>query len=159
MTIEQIEKDERCNDMPSAHMMHAEHENNFNEAYAMYDGNPEEGGFRKLTDWFDFVKHGWQIFFGSDGSGATIHWHAAAFNILYVGMKEWHITPPKHRGFSGMPAQQVKAKIGDEPFVLKCTQFPGDLLYIPDHVSLVFFRSMISISFMSAHSSSNSGGI
>ena len=98
------------------------------------------------AEWFDFVKHGWQIFFGSDGSGATIHWHAAAFNILYVGMKEWHITPPKHRGFSGMPAQQVKAKIGDEPFVLKCTQFPGDLIYIPDHVSLVFFLSMISIS-------------
>ena len=115
--------------------MHAEHKDNFHEAFAMYDGDPTvpRGGFRKLREWFGFNSYGWQIFYGSDGSGATLHWHAAALNILYVGKKEWRITPPRHRGFTGLTAQKVKAQIGDEPFTLRCLQLPGDLIYIPDH--------------------------
>ena len=40
MTIEQVERDKRCKDTPNLHMMHAEHQQNFHEAYAMYDGDP-----------------------------------------------------------------------------------------------------------------------
>ncbi|EJK64767.1 hypothetical protein THAOC_14466, partial [Thalassiosira oceanica] len=127
MSIEQLERNERCEDNPKLHMMHAE---NFDEVFGIYDGDPLRGGFRKIKEWFD-LKQGWQIFFGSDGSGATLHWHAAAFNILYVGVKEWHITPPLYRGFSGMTAQSVKKRIADEPHSMKCTQMPGDLIYIP----------------------------
>eukprot|EP00571_Detonula_confervacea_P014480 CAMPEP_0172307258 /NCGR_PEP_ID=MMETSP1058-20130122/8148_1 /TAXON_ID=83371 /ORGANISM="Detonula confervacea, Strain CCMP 353" /LENGTH=931 /DNA_ID=CAMNT_0013019371 /DNA_START=12 /DNA_END=2807 /DNA_ORIENTATION=+ len=135
MTIEQLEKDERCAEMKDLHMMHAEHDQGFDEVYAMYDGDPtsSRSGFRKLKEYFDFANYGWQIFFGSDGSGATLHWHAAAFNILYVGKKEWRITPPQYRGFTGMTAQQAKANIENKPYTLKCTQLPGDLIYIPDH--------------------------
>lgn len=132
MSIEQLERNERCEDNPKLHMMHAEHSKNFDEVFGIYNGDPLRGGFRKIKEWFD-LKQGWQIFFGSDGSGATLHWHAAAFNILYVGVKEWHITPPLYRGFSGMTAQSVKKRIADEPHSMKCTQMPGDLIYIPDH--------------------------
>jgi len=132
MSIAQIERDEHCNDLPKLHMMHAEHGKMFKEAYAMYGGDPLEGGFRKITEWFDF-KASWQIFFGSDGSGATLHWHAAALNVLYVGVKEWHITPPLYRGHTGMTAQSTKKRIANEPYSIMCTQLPGDLIYIPDH--------------------------
>lgn len=102
MSIEQLERNERCEDNPRLRMMHAEvsamllwyahintlkipyvakHAKNFNEAFRLYNGDPLKGGFRKITEWFD-LKQSWQIFFGSDGSGATLHWHAAAFNIL-----------------------------------------------------------------------------
>ena len=110
--------------------MVAQHSRNFKEAYRIYNGDPLKGGFRKIKEWFD-LGQSWQIFFGSDGSGATLHWHAAAFNILYVGVKEWHITPPLYRGWAGMTAQSAKKRVADEPHSMKCTQMPGDLIYIP----------------------------
>ncbi|EJK66814.1 hypothetical protein THAOC_12224 [Thalassiosira oceanica] len=72
------------------------------------------------------VRH---IFFGSDMSGATLHWHAAAFNILYVGTKEWHVTPPLYRGFTGTPAEVALERFANQPFGVRCTQLPGDLIY------------------------------
>ena len=88
MSAEQLERDERCRDTPNLHMMHAEHRKHFDEAYGMHGGDPcrPGGGFARLAEYFPGVGHGWQIFHGSDMSGATIHWHAAAFNILYVGV-------------------------------------------------------------------------
>merc|ERR1719491_1566189 len=138
MSIEEIEHDGRCADpgWNRTRLMHAEHQDRFNEAYAMCDGDPTVpvGGFRKLREWFrrNFRRHGW-IFYGADGSGATLHWHAAALNILYVGRKKWRVRPPRHRGFTGMTAQGVRDRIQGEPFALRCLQPPGDLFYIPDH--------------------------
>lgn len=111
--------------------MHAEHRNHFDEAYGMYDGDPTRpgGGFSKLVEYFPGVDHGWQIFFGSDMSGATLHWHEAAFNILYVGTKEWHVTPPLYRGFTGTPAEVALERFANQPFGVRCTQLPGDLIY------------------------------
>ena len=51
--------------------------------------------------------------------GATYHWHAAAFNILYVGIKEWRIASPIYRGWTGMSALQA-AKQLDEHYTLQC---------------------------------------
>ena len=135
MSAEEVERDERCADTPDLHMMHAEHSRHFDEAYGMHGGDPTMpgGGFSRLVDYFPGVGHGWQIFFGSDMSGATLHWHAAAFNVLYVGTKEWHVTPPLYRGFTGMPAEVALERFASQPFGMRCTQRPGDLIYIPDH--------------------------
>ena len=51
--------------------------------------------------------------------GATYHWHAAAFNILYVGIKEWRIASPIYRGWTGMGALQA-AKQLNEHYTLQC---------------------------------------
>ena len=48
-----------------------------------------------------------------------------------IQAKEWHVTPPLYRGFSGMPAEVALERFADQPFALSCTQLPGDLIYIP----------------------------
>jgi len=133
MTTQEILENKPCPEMPLLKMIHAEHDDYFDQAYQLYEGDPYKAGFRKLPQWFGYnTSPGWQIFMGGDGSGATLHWHAAALNILYIGIKEWRITPPAYRGFTGQTVQQVTAQIKDEPFVMKCTQRPGDMFYIPD---------------------------
>jgi hypothetical protein len=73
-----------------------------------------------------------QVFFGGDQSGATMHWHNAAFNVLYVGIKEWKVTAPWYRAFTGMTAKMAATKI-DGDIGLSCTQYPGDFVYIPNY--------------------------
>ena len=121
-------------------MVHAFHPDDieFEELFPDFHGNimDEEGGFRSIEQYFKEVKYiddvVWQVFFGGDGSGATYHWHEAAFNILYVGIKEWKIAPPMYRGVTGMTAQKVSATL-DDKISLTCVQQPGDLFYIPDY--------------------------
>ncbi|KAL7556551.1 hypothetical protein ACA910_007055 [Epithemia clementina (nom. ined.)] len=140
MTIEQLENATECPEMPGVPMVHARHPDRraFKELFPVYKGNvySRKGGWRMLRDWFDQepwdYHQSWQVFFGGDGSGATLHWHLGAFNALYVGVKDWIITPPKYRGFSGMPAVQA-AQLVDPPVRLQCTQYPGDMMYIPDY--------------------------
>jgi len=139
MSIEGIEDGALCEEMPEKPMLHAFHPegSDFEELFPGYDGDifDSRGGFRTIQKWFPHVKevhHAvWQVFFGGDGSGATYHWHEAAFNILYVGTKEWTIGPPLYRGTTGMSAQKVSEKL-DNKITYTCVQQPGDLFYIPD---------------------------
>ena len=64
--------------------------------------------------------------------GNTSHWHNAAFNVLYVGTKEWRVTPPKYKGMTGMQPMNT-AKQLDESYTLRCTQHEGDIIYVPTH--------------------------
>ena len=41
--------------------------------------------------------------------GNTSHWHNAAFNVLYVGTKEWRVTPPKYKGMTGMQPMNTES--------------------------------------------------
>lgn len=138
-SINDIEKGVLCEEMPEKPMVHAFHpdEKDFEELYPGFDGEvlDHRGGFRSIQQYFKLVREQddvvWQVFFGGDGSGATYHWHEAAFNILYVGIKEWKIAPPMYRGYTGMTPQKVAATL-DEKISLTCLQQPGDLFYIPN---------------------------
>ncbi len=140
MTIEQMEGGAVCDEMPEKPMVHAFHPDgsDFEELYPNFKGHilDKKGGFRAIQQYFKGVENTedvvWQVFFGGDGSGATYHWHETAFNVLYVGVKEWNIAPPMYRGVTGMTAQKVKATL-DEQISLTCIQQPGDLFYIPDY--------------------------
>eukprot|EP00533_Pseudo-nitzschia_delicatissima_P000458 CAMPEP_0116110366 /NCGR_PEP_ID=MMETSP0327-20121206/17864_1 /TAXON_ID=44447 /ORGANISM="Pseudo-nitzschia delicatissima, Strain B596" /LENGTH=950 /DNA_ID=CAMNT_0003603507 /DNA_START=7 /DNA_END=2859 /DNA_ORIENTATION=+ len=139
MTIKEMEEGAVCAEMPEKPMVHAFHpdDDQLKELYPKFYGNilDKNGGFRSIQQYFKFVEDysdlNWQVFFGGDGSGATYHWHEAAFNILYVGVKEWNIAPPLYRGFAGMTAQKVTTSL-DEQISLKCIQHPGDLIYVPN---------------------------
>ena len=139
MSINDLENGEVCEEAPEKPMVHAFHprRSDFNELYPNYNGDVLDsmGGFRAIREWFGLVESAsdvvWQVFFGGDGSGATYHWHEAAFNILYVGIKEWKIAPPLYRGTTGMTAQKV-AKSLDDKVALTCIQQPGDMIYIPN---------------------------
>jgi hypothetical protein len=141
MTIQDMENGAVCEDMPDKPMLHALHpiSSDFEELYPAYDGDilDSRGGFRTIKKWFPFIAEKtsdltWQVFFGGDGSGATYHWHEAAFNILYVGTKEWKVAPPLYRGWSGMTAEKASNAL-DENISLSCIQRAGDLLYIPTY--------------------------
>ena len=140
MTMLELERGDVCRSMPEKPMVHAFHPNpsDFAELYPDFDGNvmDDRGGFRSIRKFFGNVQGKedvvWQVFFGGDGSGATYHWHEAAFNILYVGVKEWKIAPPLYRGTTGMTAQRV-AEVLDDAISLTCVQQPGDLFYIPNY--------------------------
>jgi hypothetical protein len=139
MSINAMEKGAVCEAMPEKKMIHALHPrpSDFEELYSRYDGDilDPRGGFRTIKNWFPLVETRrdltWQVFFGGDLSGATYHWHEAAFNILYVGIKQWKIGPPLYRGITGMPAEKV-SEVLDEKMTLTCVQQPGDMLYIPN---------------------------
>ncbi|OEU09275.1 hypothetical protein FRACYDRAFT_248612 [Fragilariopsis cylindrus CCMP1102] len=108
MSIIDMEKGAVCEEMPEKKMIHAlhPHQSDLEELYPDYDGDilDPRGGFRTIKNWFPLVENRedltWQVFFGGDASGATYHWHEAAFNILYVGTKQWKIGPPLYKGIT-----------------------------------------------------------
>lgn len=143
-TIEDIEAGRRCEEMPDIPMVHARHpsDKEFEELFPQYEeGGPysRKSGWRMILHWFrkgielgERFAPSWQVFFGTDGSGATIHWHKAAMNALYVGRKDWKVTPPHYRGLSGMPADKASSAV-DDAISLQCTQGPGDFIFIPNY--------------------------
>jgi hypothetical protein len=140
MSINELERGALCEEMPEKPMVYAFHPNKdeLGELYPEFEGHilDKRSGFRSIQQYFKVVEGqddiNWQVFFGGDGSGATYHWHEAAFNILYVGTKEWKIAPPMYRGTTGMTAQQVSAML-DDKISLTCLQQAGDLFYIPNY--------------------------
>eukprot|EP00522_Entomoneis_paludosa_P018840 CAMPEP_0172441844 /NCGR_PEP_ID=MMETSP1065-20121228/2353_1 /TAXON_ID=265537 /ORGANISM="Amphiprora paludosa, Strain CCMP125" /LENGTH=865 /DNA_ID=CAMNT_0013191429 /DNA_START=29 /DNA_END=2623 /DNA_ORIENTATION=- len=144
MTIEEVEQAKECDEMPGIPMEVAWHptEDELGGLWPMYEGEElfEKSGWRNMEGWFgprgEYGENlAWQVFFGGDGSGATLHWHGAAFNNLYVGTKQWRVTPPIYRGFTGMPAQEAQDYLDDEEhdIVLGCVQHAGDMMYIPEN--------------------------
>ena len=144
--IADIEHNKECPEMPGIPMVHARHPNDeeFEELFPQYQGDPynPKGGWRFLSRWFrrdvegdGSHEPGWQVFFGGHGSGATLHWHRAALNTLYVGEKEWILTPPRYRGYTGMPAGEAAKLIleNHKDVALRCTQGPGDILFVPNY--------------------------
>lgn len=134
----ELEVATKCTDMPESSMVSGWHptSEDLDELFPQYGGDilDANGGFRSIHNWFGRSNDnlGWQVFFGGDGSGATYHWHAAAFNILYVGIKEWRIAPPIYRGRTGMEARRAAQEL-DEHYTLQCVQQPGDQMFIPNY--------------------------
>ena len=48
-----------------------------------------------------------QFFVGGDRSGAAVHFHANAYNVLFFGTKEWLLTPPRYAHISGPRPSQL----------------------------------------------------
>ena len=83
------------------------------------------------------ASHGVQFFLGPANSGAPMHFHGAAYNLLVHGRKRWLLTPPGHSTFSMLPARkwlstrlpQLRARNAS---VFECEQHAGDMLVLPD---------------------------
>lgn len=76
------------------------------------------------------IKH--QLFMGGKLAGATMHFHAHAYNMLFFGYKKWNLLPPRYTEMSGMSAldyMEDAKKRGIKPYT--CTQRPGDLVIVP----------------------------
>jgi len=109
----------------------------YKELFPLYDGNPfyPTGGWRILGEMFgdnyEESDPDFYLFIGGDEAGPSFHWHRAAFNILDVGLKQWRITPPLHKGITAMHSNKAQHLL-DEDTLLRCTQTPGDMVYLPD---------------------------
>ena len=78
-----------------------------------------------------------QFYLGGPRSGAPMHYHQAAFNLLAYGRKRWLLVPPARALFSMQPAHEWMREEHreEQPRVegmLECEQRAGDLLVMPD---------------------------
>jgi len=74
-----------------------------------------------------------QYFWGGDRSGAALHYHVAAFNVLFIGEKEWYVTPPYLAARAGIATYELFDRSGvSMDHVFRCSQYAGDLVLLPD---------------------------
>ena len=72
-----------------------------------------------------------QFFLGGAGTGAPLHFHEAAVNVLAFGRKDWLLLPPSLAAFSTQPARRLFAG-PPPPGALRCTQMAGDIVFVPE---------------------------
>jgi hypothetical protein len=76
-----------------------------------------------------------QFYIGAAGSGAPIHYHTDAQNVLLYGRKRWYLMHPSDTEFQTVPisayvtAVQPGLPSQKQPF--ECTQYAGDVAYVP----------------------------
>ena len=79
-----------------------------------------------------------QFFLGANGTGAPMHFHTHALNMLVYGRKQWFAIQPRfeatYRGDIRTWAEEGKHKYLQQGIeVQECIQEQGDVLYIPEH--------------------------
>jgi len=91
----------------------------------------------------------YQVFLGKPMSGAPIHLHHGAVNLMPFGQKRWFMLPPTESLYThkqiGRWLREDMPKLENAP--LQCTQNAGDAMYVPDlwgH-GLVNSRSAIAV--------------
>ena len=77
-----------------------------------------------------------QFYLGPRGSGAPVHFHFHAINVLVAGSKHWFILPPADAVYSkdhiaDWVAHELPKVRARGAVVLECEQRAGDLLYVP----------------------------
>ena len=77
-----------------------------------------------------------QFYVGPQASGAPVHFHGDAVNMLVYGAKQWALLPPPIAQYSKLPAQQwfgdvLPRLVGARPPVVQCVQRAGEAIYVP----------------------------
>lgn len=73
-----------------------------------------------------------QLFLGGPGSGAPMHLHRLAVNVLAFGRKRWFLRHPTHASYSATPASVWVRSAEFEPDgMVSCVQEAGDVLVVP----------------------------
>lgn len=74
-----------------------------------------------------------QFYLGPPLSGAPVHFHRNAWNLLIYGQKRWFLYPPDRAFYSKEPVWEWwKETYQKSPDALECIQYPGDLVFVPD---------------------------
>jgi hypothetical protein len=74
-----------------------------------------------------------QFYLGYPGTGAPMHFHKDAWNMLAHGQKRWYLLPPADAQYSTQPiASWVQGGLAAAPASLQeCTQDAGDIMFVP----------------------------
>eukprot|EP00008_Paramoeba_atlantica_P003320 CAMPEP_0201476220 /NCGR_PEP_ID=MMETSP0151_2-20130828/1471_1 /ASSEMBLY_ACC=CAM_ASM_000257 /TAXON_ID=200890 /ORGANISM="Paramoeba atlantica, Strain 621/1 / CCAP 1560/9" /LENGTH=787 /DNA_ID=CAMNT_0047856523 /DNA_START=1491 /DNA_END=3851 /DNA_ORIENTATION=- len=90
-----------------------------------------------------------QFYVGDVGSGAPVHFHGAAFNVLAHGLKKWFLFPPSSALYSRVPAldwlQNTDLSKFEAGELYEVVQHPGDVLWLPygwGHLTINIERSV-----------------
>ena len=75
-----------------------------------------------------------QLAIGPMRTGAPIHFHGLALNILFAGAKRWFVAPPTSPYWSNAPIEEWFRQ-PERPKMLECMQRPGDVLLVPEAYS------------------------
>eukprot|EP00750_Incisomonas_marina_P033573 INCI9903.3.p1 GENE.INCI9903.3~~INCI9903.3.p1 ORF type:complete len:914 (+),score=125.08 INCI9903.3:211-2952(+) len=77
----------------------------------------------------------WTLGFGSSGSGAPLHVHESAVNLVVYGTKRWFVYPPNRAEYSSMPIfewlRDVYPHLSAEQKPLEFVQRTGDIVFLP----------------------------
>ena len=74
-----------------------------------------------------------QFYIGPPMSGAPMHFHRNAWNVLFYGQKRWFLYPPDRAFYSKVHVWDWwKKSYRKNPDAMECVQYPGDLVYVPD---------------------------
>lgn len=128
-TVEEAEKGARCFRHGNTSNYYASHSPGIFQKELT-----EMGTVAKIHKLIPGINHmSKQYFWGGDRSGAALHYHVAAFNVLFAGEKEWYVTPPYLAARSGIATYKLFDRSGiSMDHVFRCTQYAGDLVLLPD---------------------------
>lgn len=74
-----------------------------------------------------------QFYLGPALSGAPVHFHRNAWNLLIYGQKRWFMYPPDRAFYSKKNVWDWwKESYQNAPDALECVQHSGDLVFVPD---------------------------
>ena len=74
-----------------------------------------------------------QFYMGPPLSGAPVHFHRNAWNVLIYGHKRWFLYPPNQAFYSKQHVWEWwKETYKNKPDALECVQHPGDMVFVPD---------------------------
>ena len=73
-----------------------------------------------------------QLSLGAAGSGAPLHFHSAAVNLLIRGAKRWSLVPPSAAHYSSIHPAEMSDAADENLRPLKCLQRTGDVIFVPD---------------------------
>lgn len=105
-------------------------------SYAFFQLNPQHhaslmNGLPSISLFSKFPTVFHQFYQGGKGTGAPMHMHVDALNVLVHGQKRWRISPPFQGVYSATPVQ--KESTGQEWHTREFIQYPGDIVYIPKY--------------------------
>ena len=89
-----------------------------------------------FVDWTRMLKNSPQFYLGAAGTGAPVHFHTHAYNVLVHGRKRWVLLPPRHSLYAiehiqhWLESEDYK-KLRAAGSTVECIQEPGDVLYVP----------------------------
>jgi ankyrin repeat protein len=76
-----------------------------------------------------------QFYLGPRGSGAPLHYHGSAWNLLVHGRKRWFLLPPQRAAYSTRPVlewiERDYARLDPPP--IEFIQEAGDIVFVPNY--------------------------
>jgi len=87
-----------------------------------------------------------QFYLGSTLTGAPVHHHGPAVNLLLNGKKLWLLSPPSHDSYALLhPLEYLEKKKKETNEICSYTQLEGEVMFVPRHYSHLVLNLKLSV--------------